>query len=48
VKIVIASGYSQNGEIEKITAKGACDFIKKPFNSVTLSNTVRNALGRKE
>jgi signal transduction histidine kinase/CheY-like chemotaxis protein len=48
VKIIIASGYSQNGEIEKITAMGASDFIKKPFNSVTLLNTVRNALGRKE
>jgi DNA-binding NtrC family response regulator len=48
VKIVIASGYSQNGEIEKMIAMGACDFIKKPFNSVTLSNTVRNALVRKD
>lgn len=41
VKILVASGYSHEGEIEKITEMGVTDFIRKPFNSRTISTTIR-------
>jgi two-component system, cell cycle sensor histidine kinase and response regulator CckA len=37
VKIILASGYSMEGQASRILARGCCGFIQKPFNLQELS-----------
>ena len=43
-KIIIASGYSFNGETEKATESGAKAFIQKPYNVKQMLEVVRGVL----
>lgn len=42
--VVIASGYSIDSKTEEIPERGGKTFIQKPFDLMTLSNTIRNIL----
>ena len=44
VKVLLASGYSLNGQAEDIIARGCNGFIQKPFNTVELSRKIREIL----
>jgi two-component system cell cycle sensor histidine kinase/response regulator CckA len=44
VKVILASGYSMRGEVQKVMEMGCCGFIQKPYNFSELSNVVRQAL----
>ena len=44
VRVVVASGYSANGEIKEILAKGAGGFVGKPFQAGQLLAEVRRLL----
>ena len=46
VKVIIASGYSLNGQLKGIMASGASDFIAKPFRIAGLLATVRRTLDK--
>ena len=45
-KVLIASGYSAEGNIKDTLNDGAADFIAKPFGRDDLLNTVRKVLDR--
>ncbi len=45
VKVLLASGYGQNREVDEILAMGCNGFIQKPFSISTLSQTLRSILG---
>jgi DNA-binding NtrC family response regulator len=44
VKVLIASGYSQNGTADKTMNAGARGFIEKPFQIVELLRKIREIL----
>ena len=44
VKILLSSGYSQDGQAQKILDRGCNGFIQKPFNLKTLSHKLRDLL----
>jgi CheY-like chemotaxis protein len=44
IKIILASGYGLDDEIEAIMKKGCLAFISKPFRVKELSNKIREAL----
>ena len=44
VRVLLSSGYSMNGEAEKIMQNGCCGFIQKPYSMKDLSVKVRSAL----
>ncbi len=44
VKVLLSSGYSQQGQVEKILSKGCNGFIQKPFKLQQLSQTIRKIL----
>ena len=44
VRVLLSSGYSMNGEAEKIMQSGCCGFIQKPYSIKDLSVKVRSAL----
>ncbi len=44
LKVLIASGYSAEGNIKDLLRKGAAGYIVKPFKRVDLLNTVRTVL----
>lgn len=44
VKVLLASGYSLNGQAEKILERGCEGFIQKPFNLEELSKKIREVL----
>jgi len=44
VKVLLSSGYSQNGLTEKTLKKGCNGFIQKPFKIQLLSQTIRKIL----
>ncbi|MFC1477735.1 PAS domain S-box protein, partial [candidate division KSB1 bacterium] len=44
VKVILASGYSQNGLATEILDEGAIGFIQKPFRMNELSRIIRKAL----
>jgi PAS domain S-box-containing protein len=44
VRVLLASGYSLNGQAEDIIARGCNGFIQKPFNTVELSRKIREIL----
>jgi PAS domain S-box-containing protein len=46
VKVLLASGYSANGEARKALGEGAVGFVQKPFSFVDLAAAVREALDR--
>ena len=43
-KVIIASGYSLNGQLKDIIESGASDFVAKPFLSKDLLRAVRTVL----
>jgi CheY-like chemotaxis protein len=44
IKVLLASGYSINGEAEGILERGCNGFIQKPFNMIQLSQRIREIL----
>ena len=44
VRVLLASGYSLNGQAETILERGCNGFIQKPFNTVELSHKIREIL----
>ena len=44
LKVIIASGYSANGQVQQSLASGAAAFIAKPFRLAELIGTVRKVL----
>jgi PAS domain S-box-containing protein len=44
VRVLLASGYSLNGQAETILARGCNGFIQKPFNTVELSHKIREII----
>lgn len=45
VRIILCSGYSVDGDAQKIMDKGCNGFIQKPFTLTVLSREIRKALG---
>ena len=45
IKVILASGYSLDGEAEAIMARGCKGFIQKPAKMASLSQQIREALG---
>lgn len=45
IKILISSGYSENGPVSDTIFQGALDFINKPYDVGQLLRTVRRVLG---
>jgi len=41
VKVVLSSGYSLNGEANKIMGKGCSGFLQKPFSLETLASKIK-------
>ena len=48
VKVLLASGYSIDGQAREIMDRGCLGFIQKPFSVQDLSLKVRDALGKNE
>ncbi|MBW2589562.1 MAG: response regulator [Deltaproteobacteria bacterium] len=44
IKVIIASGYSENGKVEKTVESGAAGFIAKPYHLVDMVKKVREIL----
>lgn len=44
VRVLISSGYSQRGPVERVLKKGGSGFIQKPFKLQLLSQTIRKIL----
>ena len=44
VKVMLASGYSVNGEARSIMERGCRDFIQKPFQLRELTRRIRKIL----
>ena len=44
VKVLLASGYSIDGQATEILARGCDGFIQKPFNMKQLSEMIREIL----
>ncbi len=44
VKVILATGYSNNSEIKKIMSRGCNGFLSKPFKIDELSRTIRTVL----
>ncbi|MBU2550504.1 MAG: PAS domain S-box protein [Proteobacteria bacterium] len=45
LKVVVASGYSDEGRVEQVLAAGAAAFIAKPYRLADMLKTVRRVLG---
>ncbi len=45
VKVLLASGYSLNGQASNILSRGCGGFIQKPFSIIDLSKKIREVLG---
>ena len=45
VKVLLASGYSLNGQASNILSRGCFGFIQKPFSIIDLSKKIREILG---
>ncbi len=48
VKVLLSSGYSQEGNAQDILDEGVLDFVQKPYNINQFSKTVRRILDLKE
>jgi CheY-like chemotaxis protein len=46
-KVVIASGYSANGQVKDALGSGASGYVAKPFRRMELINAVRKVLDEK-
>lgn len=46
IKILLASGYTMDGQAEEIMQKGCDGFIQKPFRFETLSRKIKDILGK--
>ncbi len=46
IRVLLASGYSVNGQAQEILDRGCRGFLQKPFTLEALSRKVREALGR--
>ncbi len=44
VKVIIASGYSRNGQLKDTLASGAAGFVPKPFSKFEMLKTLREVL----
>ena len=44
VKVLIASGYAKDEQIEEMMEQGCCGFIQKPFSINALSQKIMNIL----
>jgi two-component system cell cycle sensor histidine kinase/response regulator CckA len=44
LNVLLASGYSLNGQTERLLTRGRCDFIQKPFDITTLSHKIRSVI----
>ena len=44
IKVLLSSGYSLDGEAEKIMKRGCNGFIQKPFNIKSLSQKLADIL----
>lgn len=44
VKVLIASGYTEDRRIREMKKQGCCGFIQKPFRLSTLTEQITNAL----
>ena len=44
IKVLLASGYSIDGEASKIMAQGCNGFIQKPFSMEKLSNKIQEVI----
>lgn len=47
VKVVLSSGYSVNGDAQKVLDRGCMGFIQKPFNLTAISQKTREILDKK-
>ena len=47
VKVLLASGYSLNGQATRILKRGCNGFIQKPFNIMQLSDRIHNIIGKR-
>jgi len=47
IKVLLTSGYSQDGEANEILKRGCDGFIQKPFHTIDLSRRLREILDRK-
>ena len=48
VKVLLASGYSLNGQAAQILSRGCGGFIQKPFSIIDLSKKIREILDKPE
>jgi DNA-binding NarL/FixJ family response regulator len=46
VKVILASGYSEDGEAAQIMSRGCDGFIQKPFGIKELSKKIREILDK--
>jgi PAS domain S-box-containing protein len=46
VKVLLASGYSLNGQATRILKRGCNGFIQKPFNIMQLSDRIHSIIGK--
>ncbi|MCF8061010.1 MAG: PAS domain S-box protein [Deltaproteobacteria bacterium] len=46
VRVLLSSGYSENGRGREIISRGCCGFIQKPFDIQTFSAKLREALSK--
>jgi len=44
VRVILASGYSRDGQAQAILANGCQGFLQKPFNIIDLAKEIRNVL----
>jgi len=44
VKVILSSGYSLQGEVQKVMEMGCIGFIQKPYNFISLSREVNRAM----
>ncbi|MCP4723897.1 MAG: response regulator [bacterium] len=44
VKVIVVSGYSQNGKVEEILKEGAIAFLQKPYRLHEISKVIRKTL----
>lgn len=44
IKVILSSGYSMQGEVQKVMESGCAAFIQKPYNFKELSNVVQQVM----
>ena len=45
LKVLLSSGYSMNGDMEKVLEEGAAGFVQKPYHRNELAQAIMSALG---